>query len=106
MGEPLEPNHQLRWALQQLPTPTDAATQVRVLAPALEEGAPDIEIVLARAELTHAGQRVAGWLYEGEVRVPEGDQRAEAGSPGLAAWLCAELGPYCLELDILDQRPG
>jgi len=106
MTDPLEPNHQLRWALQDLPTPAKDAREVTAHVPALDAEAPEIAIVLSRTERRHANRLVPGWLYEGDVRVPARDESIEGGFPGIEAWLRAELGPYCLEIEVLDRRPG
>jgi hypothetical protein len=100
----LEPNHQLRWALQELPTP-GAESEITARVPAVDDGA-EIAIVLRRGERTHAGVRVAGWVYEGELRIPETDQSAAGGFPGIEAWLRGQLGPYCLDLEVLEQKVG
>ena len=97
---PLDPNHQLRWAIEHLPSPTADASVTRVSAPSIT-GGPDVSVEFRRASRQHRGVVVEGWLYEGPVVVDTGDASVEAGFPGVDSWITGKLGPYCLHLEIV-----
>jgi hypothetical protein len=102
-GTAIDPNHQLRWAIEHLPSPAaDGAPETRVSAPALAaEQAAEISIAFRRSSREVEGSSVAGWEFEGAVIVDASDTSVESGYPGTRSWLVGKLGPYCLDLEVL-----
>lgn len=102
---PVDPNHQLRWAMEHLPSP-GASNDVRVAAPALAaDGSTtgEIHIAFRRSSRDVEGRRVEGWEFEGPVVVDATDTSVESGYPGTRSWLTGKLGPYCLDLEVLRE---
>ena len=98
---PLDPNHQVRWAIEHLPSPAATADPIAlVTAPSLG-GGPDVVVEFKRAAREHRGVVVDGWLYEGPVSIETTDASVEAGFPGVESWVRGKLGPYCLHIEIV-----
>ena len=105
---PIDPNHQLRWAIEHLPSPAaDGAAETRVSAPALTAAgageAPEISVAFRRSRRELEGAAVEGWEYEGPVVLDAHDTSVESGYPGTRSWLVGKLGPYCLDLEVLRE---
>jgi hypothetical protein len=101
--ETLDPNRQLRWALEHLPDPSTTSGPIEVTAPSLDSDEL-VRVPLARARRQHEGREVDGWLYEGLVSIEAGDLDVSSGYPGTEAFLRGALGPYCLSVEVLEDR--
>jgi hypothetical protein len=105
---PIDPNHQLRWAIEHLPSPAAAGgAEARVGAPALTAAglgeAPEISVAFRRSHREVEGANVDGWEFEGAVVLDARDTSVESGYPGTRSWLVGKLGPYCLDLEVLRE---
>ena len=103
MGVPrvvvLDPNQQLRWAIEHLPSPTASTEQIaRVEAPS-KDGTP-VVVEFRRATRTHEGRAIEGWVFEGPITIGATDLSVEAGFPGVESWVKGKLGPFCIELKV------
>ncbi|MEJ7727798.1 MAG: hypothetical protein WKG00_01140 [Polyangiaceae bacterium] len=105
---PIDPNHQLRWAIEHLPSPAAGdAPEARVSAPALTRAgageAPEISVAFRRSRREVEGASMEGWEFEGAVLLDARDTSVESGYPGTRSWLVGKLGPYCLDLEVLRE---
>jgi len=98
----LDPNHQLRWAIEHLPSPAASKDEVaKVEVPSLEAASPErILVEFRRASRPIEGRNVEGWVFEGPVTIAATDLSVEAGFPGVESWVRGKLGPLCLELKV------
>jgi hypothetical protein len=109
---PLDPNHQVRWAIEHLPSAAGSTEEIaRVPAPALggaRTGEPSGEVTVEfrRGAREHRGVQLQGWVFEGPVTIDATDQSVDAGFPGIDAWVIGKLGPYCLHVDVLESSAG
>src|SRR5262245_18627986 len=98
MGMPrvfvLDPNHQLRWAIEHLPSPTASSDRVaRVEAPSVQPDDPEQVVVeFKRATREVEGRSVEGWVFEGPVSIQSSDLSVDAGFPGVESWIRGKLG--------------
>jgi hypothetical protein len=105
MGVPrvvvLDPNKQLRWAIEHLPSPTASKEQIaRVEAPSEDAGGSPVVVEFRRATRTHEGRAIEGWVFEGPITIAATDLSVEAGFPGVESWVRGKLGPFCVELKV------